>query len=85
MNQYQTTRPDIFSDPSYATYHTAVIDAIKRSFVRRFGQPKTIAEQEQFDRNVRFFDEQCTYDDEWRRGDDPGETAEDNIDSADWS
>lgn len=84
MNPQLLSRPTIFDDPDYVAYHQRVVAAVKASFIRRFGQPKTVDEQEQFDHNVRFFNEQCTYDDEWRRGDDPEEAAEDNIVSADW-
>jgi hypothetical protein len=73
------------NDPAYMEYHAKVIAAVKANFVRRFGQPKTVAEQEQFDHNVRFFDEQCDYVDDFSEGNDPDDVADENIISADWS
>lgn len=73
------------TDPAYAEYHAKVIAAVKANLIRRFGQPKSVDEQEQFDRNVRFFDEQCDYVDEFSEGEDPDDVAENNIVSADWS
>lgn len=75
---------DIRTIPSYMEYHTRVIAAVKANLIRRFGQPKTVDEQEQFDRNIRFFDEQCDYADDFSEGNDPAEVAEENIISADW-
>lgn len=44
----------------------------------------TDAEREQLEQNVSFFDKECDYHDEFSEGLTPEETAEANIDAADW-
>lgn len=68
----------------YWAYHERVIAEVRKQLLARWGVPKTFKERDALAMAVRFFDVECTYDEDFTRGDDPAEVAESNIDCADW-
>lgn len=69
------------SNPLYRVYHQRVVDEIRKQLVARW-PPRTSRERNQLERNIRFFDEQCDYIDDFDQGAEPSEVAEANIDAA---
>ena len=67
----------------YWAYHELVIAEVRKQLLAR-GIPRTFKERDAIAMAVRFFDVECTYDEDFARGDVPAEVAESNINAADW-
>ena len=78
-------RPNEWVAPKgYWAYHELVIAEVRKQLLAR-GIPRTFKERDALAMAVRFFDVECTYDEDFARGDDPADVAEANIDAADWA
>jgi hypothetical protein len=67
----------------YWAYHELVIAEVRKQLLAR-GTPRTFKERDAIAMAVRFFDVECTYDEDFARGDNPADVAEANIEAADW-
>lgn len=82
-NDTPDASPEAASAEGYWAYHELVIAEVRKLLVTRW-RPRTFKERDALAMAVRFFDVECTYDEDFARGDDPAEVAEANIDAADW-
>jgi hypothetical protein len=68
-------------EETYAEYHQRVVSVIRARALARW-PPRTDAERAQIEANVKFFDTQCDYHEEFAEGLDPAEFADHQIDAA---
>lgn len=68
----------------YWAFHEQVVAEVRKNLLARWGHPATFAQRQALASAVMFFDVQCTYDAEFKDGDDPAEVAEANIEAGDW-
>lgn len=65
---------------TYEQYHQRVVAEI-RAHLTKDGPPRTDTEREQFERNIAFFDTECSYVDEYAEGVPADEVAVSQIES----
>jgi len=81
----QTQRATEWVAPEgYWAYHELVIAEVRKQLLARAGTPKTFKERDALAMAVRFFDVECTYDEDFKNNEDPAEVAGNNIECADW-
>ena len=68
----------------YWDYHERVVAEVRKNLLKRYGHPTTHSERDKLAMAVRFFDVECTYDEDFKNNEDPAEVAEANIECADW-
>lgn len=73
--------PPVNLGPAYAAYHQRMIAAIRAAMYRRW-PPTTDRQREQLEKQIAFFDKECTYEMEMAEGLEPEDFADDEIDAA---
>lgn len=66
---------------AYRAFHDRVIAAIRTAMCARW-PPRTASARARLERNVQFFNTQCTYDEPFAEGLEPEEFVDDEIDAA---
>ncbi len=82
--QTQDERQEWIAPEGYWAFHELVVAEVRKNFLARWGHPTTFKQRDSLAMAVRFFDVECTYEEDFAEKNDPAEVAEANIDAADW-
>lgn len=68
--------------PAYWAYHQKVIAEIRKVLWTRWPPGNQKQQIKNLDLNLKFFNEQCTYDEAFADGRDPADVAEEEVEAA---